>query len=130
MSTLLQDLRFALRLLVKSPGFTAAAVTVLAFGIGANAAVFSLVNALLFAPRSYARPTEIVQVYSQDKKNPKAFRGFSYPTYLDIRERNPVFADTTAFNFAMVGLGEKNNTRRAFAALVSANYFSVLGIQP
>ena len=124
------DFKFALRTLGKSPGFTAAAVTVLALGIGANTAVFSLVHALLFAPPSYTRPAEIVQVFSQDKKNPKTFRGFSYPAYQDIREKNPVFTGTTAYNLAMVGLGEKENTRRAFAAIVSSNYFSVLGIPP
>ncbi|MBI5767113.1 MAG: ABC transporter permease [Verrucomicrobia bacterium] len=127
---MLSDLRFALRLLAKSPGFTAAAVVVLALGIGANSAVFSLVNALLFAPPAYARPAEIAQIFSQDKKNPKSFRGFSYPTYRDIRAKNDVFTDTLAYNLAMVGVGEKENTRRAFAALVSSNYFSVLGVAP
>ena len=124
------DLKFALRVLAKSPGFTTAAVIVLALGIGANSAIFSLVNALLFAPPSYARPAELVQVYSQDKKNPKTFRAFSYPTYRDVREKNSVFTDVTAFNLAMVGVGEKDNTRRAFAAIVSSNYFTVLGVQP
>src|SRR5471032_375752 len=127
---MLSDFRFALRTLAKTPGFTAAAVVVLALGIGANSSVFSLVDALLFAPPSYVRPTEIAQVFSQDKKNPKTFRGFSYPTYRDLREKNPVFADTLAYNLAMVGVGEKDNTHRVFAELVSSNYFSVMGVQP
>ena len=127
---MLSDFKYALRTLTKTPGFTAAAVTVLALGIGANTAVFSLVYALLFAPPSYTRPAEIVQVFSQDKKNPKTFRGFSYPAYRDLREKNPVLTDTLAYNLAMVGLGEKENTRRAFAALVSSNYFSMMGIPP
>lgn len=124
------DLRFALRVLAKAPGFTAAAVVVLALGIGANSAVFSLVHALLFAPPSYARPAEIVQIFSQDRKNPKVFRGFSYPTYADIRARNSVCTDVLAHNLAMVGVGEKDHTRRVFAELVSANYFSVMGVAP
>ncbi len=70
---MLSDFKFALRTLSKTPGFTAAAVIVLALGIGANTAVFSLVHALLFAPPSYVRPAEIVQVFSQDSKNPKSF---------------------------------------------------------
>jgi predicted permease len=127
---MLQDLRFSLRVLSKSPGFTAAAVFVLAVGIGANTAIFSLVHSMLFKPVAYARPAEIVQVFSQDKKNPKTFRGFSYPTYRDIRTQQTVFADVTAYNFAMVGVGEKGDTRRTFAATVSSNYFSVLGVQP
>jgi len=127
---MLSDFKFAFRTLTKTPGFTAAAVTVLALGIGANTAVFSLVHALLFAPPSYSRPAEIVQVFSQDKKNPKTFRGFSYPAYQEIRSKNSVFTGTMAYNLAMVGIGEKENTRRAFATLVSANYFTVLGVQP
>ena len=123
----MNDLKFAFRQLVKAPGFTIAAIAVLALGIGANTAVFSLVHTMLFASPGYAAPGEIVQVYSQEKKNPKNFRGFSYPTFHDIREQNSVFSDTMAHNLAMVGIGEKENTRRAFAGLVSSNYFSVLG---
>jgi len=124
----MNDLRFALRQLRKSPGFTIAAVIVLALGIGANTAMFSLVNTLFFAPPAYAKPHEMVQLFSQDKKNPKAFRGFSYPTYLDIREQNTVFSDAMSFNLALIGLDQKGDTRRAFAAIVSSNYFSVLGV--
>ncbi len=127
---MIQDFKFAVRQLLKAPGFTLAAVTVLALGIGANTAIFSLVHTMLFQVVSYARPAEIVQLCSQDKKNPKAFRDFSYPTYRDIREQNTVFSDTLAYNVGIVGLGEKGNTRRAFAALVSSNYFSVLGVAP
>ncbi len=127
---MIQDFRFALRQLRKAPGFTAAAVTVLALGIGANTAVFSLVHTLLFASPGYARPAEVLQIYSQDKKDPKSFRGFSYPTYLDIRQQNTVFQDVMAYHLSMVGVGEKGITRRAMAGIVSANYFSVLGVTP
>jgi predicted permease len=122
------DLKFAVRQLFKAPGFTIAAVTVLALGIGANTAVFSLVNTLFFAPPAYTKPHDMMQLFSQDKKDPKKFRGFSYPTYRDIREQNTVFSDAMAFNLALVGLGQKGDTRRAFAAVVSSNYFSVLGV--
>ena len=125
---MIHDFRFAFRQLMKAPGFTIAAVIVLALGIGANTAVFSLVNTLFFAPPAYAKPHEVVQIFSQDKKNPKTFRGFSYPTYRDIREQNSVFTDVMAYNLAMVGLGQKGDTRRAFAAVVTSNYFSVLGV--
>src|SRR6266567_2863123 len=125
---MIQDFKFAFRQLFKAPAFTVAAATVLALGIGANTAMFSLVNTLFFAPPAYAKPHEMVQLFSQDKKNPKAFRGFSYPTYLDIREQNTVFSDAMSFNLAMIGLGQKGDTRRAFAAIVSSNYFSVLGV--
>src|SRR6266403_1675903 len=127
---MLHDFRFAFRQLVKARAFTAAAIIVLALGIGANTAIFSLMNTLLFQPPHYAKANEVVQVFSQDKKNPKMFRGFSYPTYLDIREQNDIFSGVMAHNLAMVGLGEKGSTRRAFTDVVSANYFSVMGVMP
>ena len=125
---MIRDFKFAFRQLFKAPGFTIAAAIVLALGIGVNTAVFSLVNTLFFAPPSYARPHEMVQLFSQDKKDPKKFRGFSYPTYLDIRQQNTVFSDVMGFNLAFIGLGQKGDTRRAFSAVVTSNYFSVLGV--
>lgn len=127
---MIHDIRFAIRQLLKSPGFTVAAVLVLTLGIGANTAVFSLVHTMLFAPPGYARPHELVQIFSQDTKNPKSFREFSYPTLNDIREQNSVFSGVAAYNVAMVGMGEKNNTRRTFASIVTADYFNVLGVAP
>src|SRR6266403_2146291 len=127
---MIQDLQFACRQLMKAPGFAIAAVFVLTLGIGANTAVFSLVNTMLFAPPGYARAHELVQLFSQDKKNPKSFRAFSYPTLTDIRARNPVFSGVAAHTVAMVGVGEKGNTRRVFADIVSADYFAVLGVAP
>lgn len=125
---MIQDLKFAVRQLVKAPGFTVSAVVVLALGIGANTAVFSLVHTMFFAPPGYSKPAELVQVFSQDKKNPKTYRGFSYPTYKDIRDQNSVFSDVMAYNLAMIGVGQKGDTRRTFGAMVSSNYFSVLGV--
>src|SRR5438552_13202625 len=125
---MIRDLKFAFRQLFKAPVFTISAVTVLALGIGVNTAVFTLVNRLFFAPPAYSKPHEMVQLFSQDKKDPKKFRGFSYPTYLDIREQNTVFSDVMGFNVAFIGLGQKGDTRRAFSAIVTSNYFSVLGV--
>ncbi|HEY4757940.1 MAG TPA: hypothetical protein VIH43_05230, partial [Chthoniobacterales bacterium] len=71
---MIQDFRFACRQLTKSPSFAIAAILVLALGIGANTAVFSLVNTMLFAAPGYAAANELVQVFSQDKKNPKSYR--------------------------------------------------------
>jgi predicted permease len=127
---MLSDLRFALRLLFKSPGFSIIAVLTLAFAIGVNTAVFSLVHALLFQAPAYPRPTQIVQLFSQDVKDPKTYRAFSYPTYRDICEQNTVFDGVLAHKLAMIGVGEKADSRRAFADMVSANYFSVLGVAP
>jgi predicted permease len=127
--SMMGDFKFAFRQLLKAPAFTIAAATVLALGIGVNTAVFSLVNTLFFAPPAYSKPHEMAQLFSQDKKDPKKYRGFSYPTYLDIREQNTVFSDVMGFNLAFVGLGQKGDTRRAFSAVVTSNYFSVLGVQ-
>jgi predicted permease len=128
MNALLSDLRFSFRMLAKSPGFTAAAIAVLALGIGVNTAIFSLVDEMIFSPRPYQDERQIVQVYTQDTKNPKRFRGFSYPTYRDIREQNTVFTDVLAHNLSLVGIGEGDTSRRTLAAIVSANYFNVLGV--
>jgi predicted permease len=125
---MIRDFRFAFRQLFKAPAFTIAAATVLALGIGVNTAVFSLVNTLFFAPPAYVKPHELVQLFSQDKKDPKKFRGFSYPTYVDVREQNTVFTDAMSFNLALIGIGQKGDTRRTFAGIVSSNYFSVLGV--
>jgi predicted permease len=125
---MIRDLKFAFRQLFKAPAFMISAITVLALGIGVNTAVFTLVNRLFFAPPAYAKPHEMVQLFSQDKKDPTKFRGFSYPTYLDVREQNTVFSDVMSFNLALVGIGQKYDTRRAFSAIVTSNYFSVLGV--
>lgn len=125
---MIQDFKFAVRRLLKAPGFTASALIVLALGIGVNTAVFDLVHTLLFAPPAFSKPSELVQVFSQDKKNPKSYRGFSYPAYRDIREQNGVFTDAMGFDVALIGLGQKGDTRRTLASTVSSNYFSVLGV--
>ena len=127
---MIKDFRFAFRQLWKSPGFTIAAVAVLALGIGVNTAIFSLVNVMVFQPPAYQRPAEIVQLFSQDKKDPKNFRAFSYPTYCDIRDQNTVFSGLLAHDDTVVGIGEKGNVRRAVVDIVSSNYFSVLGVSP
>ncbi len=127
---MMNDIRFAFRQLWKSPSFTMAAVAVLALGIGVNTAIFSLVNVMVFQPPAYQRPAEIVQLFSQDKKDPKNFRAFSYPTYCDVRNQNTVFSGLLAHDDSVVGLGEKGNFRRAVVDIVSSNYFSVLGVLP
>jgi predicted permease len=125
---MIQDFKVALRRFVQAPGFTASAVIVLALGIGVNAAVFDLVHTLLFAAPAFSAPSELVQVFSQDKNNQQSYRAFSYPTYRDIREQHGVFTDVAAFDLALIGLGQKGDTRRTMASTVSSNYFSVLGV--
>ena len=73
---MIQDFKFAVRRLAKNPGFTVSAVIVLALGIAVNTAVFDVVHTLLLAPLAFSKPAGLVQVFSQDKTNPKAYRGF------------------------------------------------------
>jgi putative ABC transport system permease protein len=127
--TLGQDVRYAGRMLRKSPAFTAVAVLVLALGIGATGVVFSLINALLLRPLNDGSvDAPLVGLYSGDKTRPDRYRLFSYPEYLDIRERNDVFSGLLAEAGLRAGITESGQTRRVEAMLVSSNYFSVLGV--
>ena len=128
MSSLLQDLRFALRMLSRTPGFTFVAIAVLALGIGVNTAIFSVVHELVWSPRPYPDPERVVQLYSRDRTQTHAYRIFSYPTYRDIAANNTVFEGVLAHHMAMIGVGEGETSRRTFGAIVSSNYFSVLGV--
>lgn len=123
-----QDIRYGVRMLLSKPGFTAAAVLVLSLGIGANSAVFSLINAFLLKPLQVQKSEELAGLFSRDTKHPGSYRAFSYPHYVDIREDNQAFSSLAAMNMALVGIQEGDTTRRAFAAVVSSNYFSTLGV--
>jgi predicted permease len=127
MNTLLHDLRFALRLLGKAPGFTVTAILILALGIGVNTGLFSVVYEMLFGSRGFPRPAEVVQIYSQNRKTQDS-RAFSYSAFTDIRSENEAFAGVLALSSTMVGVGETGDTRRAFACLISSNYFDVFGV--
>ena len=127
MRNMLRDVRFGARMFRKNPWFTCAAVTVLALGIGANTAIFSLVNAFLLKPLVIRNPAELVGCYSRDTGK-ASYRGFSYPDYAELRENGSAFSGLLAHNLAMVGLSEGDTTRRVFADIVSANYFTTFGV--
>ncbi|MGA2215380.1 MAG: ABC transporter permease, partial [Bryobacteraceae bacterium] len=128
MNHLWQDVRYGFRMLAAKPGFTAAAVLVLALGIGANSAVFSLVNAFLLKPLQVQKPEELTGLFSRDTRHPDTYRAFSYPNYVDIRDRNQAFTSLAALNAALVGIQEGDSTRQTLATIVSSNYFSTLGV--
>src|SRR3954447_20837589 len=94
-----------IRVLARKPGFTAAAVVVLALGIGANTAIFSLINAFLLKPLVIRNADELVGLYSRNTTNAN-YRAFSYPNYADLRAQNDVFSGLAAHNLAMVGYTE------------------------
>lgn len=128
MRTIWQDLRYGFRMLWKSPGFTAVAVLSLALGIGANSAIFSLVNTVLLRPLPAAQPEQLVAVYGT-LHNGADDTLFSYLNYKDYRDRNEVFTGLIAYRFAPVSLSHNGNNQRLWGYLVSGNYFAVLGIK-
>ncbi|HVT57969.1 MAG TPA: ABC transporter permease [Thermoanaerobaculia bacterium] len=131
MEALTQDLRFALRGLLRSPGFTAAAVASLALGIGANTLIFTFVNALFLTPLPVAEPGRLVAIYSQDVHNPELLP-FSYLNFADLRRAaSSVLAGAAAsfeVSLSLSGGGEEPSL--VFGQMVSGNYFDVLGLRP
>lgn len=127
MSRLLQDLRYAVRSFAKAPGFTAVAIIVLALGIGANSATFTVVNALMFRPVP-AQGEGIVGLFRHERAKPDSYRAFAYPNYTEIREKSDVFDGLAAHTFSMAGVPAGDTMRRIFVELVSANYFDTLRV--
>ena len=136
LAALSQDLRYALRLLGKSPGFTAVAVITLALGIGANTAIYTLLDQAVLRSLPVTKPNRLVVLrFSGDDTGSTHARGdssrvFSYPMYRDLRDRNSVFSGLIATSWAQVGVQWKNQPDLADAELVSGNYFDVLSVQP
>ncbi len=136
MRTIIEDLRYGLRLLRKSPGFTIVAVLTLALGIGANTAIYTLLDQALLRSLPVKEPSRLVVLqFSGDDTGSTHARGdsqivFSYPMYRDLRDHNSVFSGLIATSWAQVGVQWHNQPDLADAELVSGNYFDVLGLQP
>ena len=129
MHTLWQDLRYAARMLSKNPGFTTIAVITLALGIGANTAIFSLIDVVLLKSLPVKDPEQLValtSVIGAQERRPS----FSYPTFHDLRARNQVFAEIFAYDGLALNLSEGDRTERVSGQLVSGNFFSGLGAAP
>ncbi|HEY2460747.1 MAG TPA: ABC transporter permease [Candidatus Acidoferrum sp.] len=130
LETLAQDLRYAFRMLMKSPGFAAVTILTLALGIGANTAIFSMVNSVLLNNLPVRHPEELVLVKHTDARSTEPVEDFSYPMYRELRDKNTVFSALLTrarvdFNATYSGQSE-----RAIGELVSGNYFEGLGVQP
>lgn len=124
---LLQDLRFGMRMLLKNPGFTLVVVATLALGIGANTAIFGLVDALLLRPLPIVKaPGELVLLMRGDGRGPT----LSYPDFTVLRERNEVLSDLALYTQAPISFGNNVRSEVVLGAMVSGNYFDVLGIKP
>jgi predicted permease len=126
LETLFQDVRFSLRVLRKSPGFTIAAVVTLTVAIGANAVVFGVLNALILRPLNVPQAQSL---YAIQRGNDEAIN-HSYPDYLDLRDRNKSFDGLAAYNLAPAGLDTGKEPSSVWIQEVTANYFDVMRIQP
>jgi predicted permease len=123
-----QDVRYGLRVLAKNPGFTAIAILTLALGIGANTALFSVVNGVLLNPLPFAKPDELVAVYAKSPTFGES--SIAYPNFLDWQKDNQSFALLSAFrsdDYNMTGAGDPE---RVHMHMISAEFFAVLGMQP
>src|SRR6478672_10271755 len=135
MPTLLQDLKFGVRLLAKSPGFTLVAALSLALGIGANTTIFTLVNAVLLHSLPVEDPSQLVSVYVVDERNQdgigSGFLQLSPANFADLRQKNEVFTDMAAHQGLPLNIsGGKGDPEQVFGEIVSGNFFSVLGARP
>jgi predicted permease len=126
MATLLQDVRFGMRMLRKSPGFTCVAVLTLATGIGANAIVFSILNTLVLHPLNFAQSDKLYMIERGRDREPSN----SYLDYVDLRDRNHAFSGLIEYEMAPAGLNISGSPVPVWLYEASGNYFDVLNIQP
>ncbi|MGA7635616.1 MAG: ABC transporter permease [Candidatus Acidiferrales bacterium] len=128
MNAFLQDVRYALRMLAKSPGFAAIAILTLALGIGANTALFSVVNGVLLSPLPNPHPDHLVSLYSRTPTFTQS--SISYPNFIDWQRNNRSLAAIAAYrsdDFSLTGAGEPERVR---VEMISADFFSILGVTP
>lgn len=142
MNGLWRDVRFGLRMLVKSPAFTAIAVLTLALGIGANAGIFTILQQVILRRLPVPHPDQLVLLYSpgprqghigSDEDNAPGEEGseaFSYPLYVTLRDQNPVFSGLAAMSPYSTALTYRGHTEQADAYVVSGNFFDTLGVKP
>jgi MacB-like periplasmic core domain/FtsX-like permease family len=119
-----QDLRYGARMLMKQPGFTLIAALTLSLGIGANTAIFSLINTVLLRPLAVAHPERLARIY------PRGSQGTSFPNYRDLAAGNQVFSELAGHAVMQLNLGQGEAMTRVGAELVTGNYFAALGVRP
>jgi putative ABC transport system permease protein len=133
MARLAQNMRFALRLLRKSPGFACVAVVIMALGIGANTAIFSVVQAVLLEPLPFADADRLVQIWHVPPQT--SFPGMTWfsvsaANFLDWQKQNHVFDQIALYGGAGYDITGSGKPQSIVAATVTSNFFSVLGVQP
>src|SRR5689334_4097912 len=127
---MITDIRYALRMLTKNPAFAGVVVLTLALGIGANAAIFSLLDQVLLQSLPVANPDQLVVLSAYQAKEPDVDYSFSYPTYQDLRDRNSVFSGVIARAGTQMNVSYGDQTERVSGELVSGNFFDMLGVRP
>src|SRR5262245_49546144 len=126
MDTILHDLRYGARTLLKNPGLSLIAVVTLALGIGANTAIFSVVNAVLLQPLPYPEPAQLVRVWETDAKSQQEKSSVSFPCLRDWREQNQSFARIAAYEHESFILTGENEPERVVGLKVSADFLQTL----
>jgi macrolide transport system ATP-binding/permease protein len=123
-----KDIGYGFRSLGRNRGFAIVGIASLAFGIGANTLIFSIVNSMLLRPRPVANPDQLVELYVGTRDHP--YETTSYPSYVDFRDRNGVFFGLAAYGIRPFRFGPPNQVEQVWGEPVSGNYFEVLGVQP
>ncbi len=126
--TLLKDIRYGAKMLWRSKGVTLIAVISLAVGIGANSAIFSLLNSILLRPRAVSQPETLVEVFVGEGEHP--YHSTSYPSYVELRDRNKVLTSLAAYGISQFKLKATDEVEEIWGETVSGNYFDVLGVTP
>lgn len=132
MDSWLQDLRYTVRAMLKSPGFTTVTILSLALGIGANTSIFSVVNTLLLKPLPYRSPERLAQVFLEHEEPGKGIESselWSYPKFTALRDNNEAFEDVAAVSDLNFPVTDSDNPERLSAEMVSASYFPMLGVK-
>src|SRR5829696_195501 len=130
MNTLLQDIRFGLRVLLKSPSISIVATIALALGIGANTAIFSVVNAVLLRPLPFPNSDSLVALFETDLQRGLQRGTHSYPNFMDVRAQNTVFERVSCYHSSDFILSGRGEPARLQGSVVTADLFPLLGVQP
>jgi putative ABC transport system permease protein len=130
MDKFFQDVRYAVRMMIKKPGFAFVSITVLALGIGANTSIFSVVNSVLLRPLPFENPDQLVVIKSTNLARGATDFGTSTPDFREWRKRNTAFHEMAAFATTSYNLSGTGEPERVEGAVVSANFFSLLGLRP
>jgi putative ABC transport system permease protein len=130
MQTLIQDIRYALRMLTRNPGFTLVALVTIALGIGANTAIFSIVNAIVFRPLPYSAPQQLVGVWTRDLSRPGTQYPASFPTFRDWQQQTHVFSGVTAYAFNRFHVSGNEGPDETRGCFTTTNFFDVMGVTP